>query len=242
MVKSINQYHKLNLGVMKKIFLATIISLFFTAAFAQKISRVNLTKEGVIESIFFLLDEGVTVSMTEIGTITAWGNEVISERIPSMSKLDVYPGRVEYYNVTENEAFRGKVKYIGRNHITYYGTYDREELQGKVRSIGTAIFEYYMLLDNDAYKGKIKKAGSVNFGWYSSFDNEAFKGKIKSMGNTNFVYYSSFEDKAFKGRIKSIDRFAYTYYSSMERKEFQGAVKSGSQLQNINGMKFFVKF
>jgi len=62
------------------------------------------------------------------------------------------------------------------------------------------------------------------------------------MGNTNFVYYSSFEDKAFKGRLKSIDRFNYTYYSSMERKEFQGAIKSGSQLQNINGIKFFVRF
>lgn len=227
---------------MKKIFIATICSLLLTTSFAQKISRINLTKDGVIESIFFLLDEGVTVSITETGSITAWGNEVISERIPSLSKLDVYPGRVEYYNSTDNEAFRGKVKYIGKNHITYYGTYDREELQGKVRSIGPVIFEYYMLLENDAFKGKIKKAGSVAFTWYSSFDNEAFRGKIRSMGNTNFAYYTSFEDKAFRGRLKSIDRFTYTYYSSMERKEFQGAVKSGSQLQNINGIKYFVKF
>ena len=55
-------------------------------------------------------------------------------------------------------------------------------------------------------------------------------------------YYTSNEDKLIRGKLKSIDRAMYTYYTSTDRKDFQGAVKSGSQLQTINGIKYFVKF
>ena len=227
---------------MKKILIAALIGLFLSSASAQKISKITLARDGAIESIYFLLEDGVTASISETGDLTGWGEEMYSDRLPNMSRLEKYMGRVEYYSNYDNESFRGKVKYIGKTQITYYGSYDKEELRGKVRSIGAAIFDYYSKFENDAMKGKIKKAGSVDFNWYSSFDNESFKGKIKSIGSTNITYYASYDDKAIRGRLKSIDRSAFTYYLSTERQEYQGALKSGSQMQTINGIRYYVKF
>ena len=44
-------------------------------------------------------------------------------------------GREEYYPLTENEAYRGKVKYIGRTRFTYYTSDDKETLKGKVKPL-----------------------------------------------------------------------------------------------------------
>jgi len=60
-------------------------------------------------------------------------------------------------------------------------------------------------------------------------------------GNTGLTYYGSFDDKAYKGRVKTIDGSAFTYYSSFDRPEYRGRMKTGTQLQVINGIKYFVK-
>lgn len=227
---------------MKKMLLSIAVMILFLATQGQKISKVTLTNDGNVEVFSFTIDNGVVVNMSKTGTITEWGTETFSERNQYYSRLDKYLGRVEYYSANDNEAFRGKVKFIGMTAITYYGTYDKEELRGKVRSIGTTIFEYYAMNENEALKGFIKAAGSVPLVWYSTFDNEAFRGKLKSLGNTAFTYYASFDDKAFRGKIKSIDRATFAYYSSNEKREYAGVIKSGTQQQYINGIKYYVKF
>ncbi len=227
---------------MKKIFLAIAVTIFFVSASGQKISKVSLNKDGTFEMFSLLLDENVTMTMGDEGTIKEWGFEVYSDRIPSMSRLEPYGGRVENYSQYDNEAFRGKVKYIGKTLITYYASYDIESLRGKVKSIGQAVVGYYSKYENELLSGKIKNVGPVNFDWYTSYDNESFKGKLKSVGSTPLTYYASYDDKIIKGRIKSIDRAMFTYYLSTEKKEYQGAVKSGSQLQTINGIKYYVRF
>lgn len=226
---------------MKKILFAIALNIFFTSAFAQKISKISLTQAGDLESMFLLLDDNVTVSFTKDGSIAAWGVEVYSDRITNYSRLENYPGRVDYYTNYDNEAFRGKVKFIGRTSITYYGTYDKEEYRGKIKTIGSANFEYYSALDDEAVRGKLKNIGSSTVTWYTSFDNEAYKGKLKSIGATNIVYYGSFEDKAIRGKLKSIDRNTFVYYTSNDKTEYKGLLKTGNQFQTINGIKYYVR-
>ncbi len=227
---------------MKKILLSIIVTVLFISAFGQKISRIDLNRDGSFEMFSVLLDGGVTMTIKNDGSVIAWGNEVYSERIPSMIKLDVYPGRVEYYPANDNEAFRGKVKYIGKTLITYYASFDDKSFVGKIKTIGSSKIQYYTLMENEALSGKIKQAGNISITWYTTYDNEALKGKLKSVGSTNLNYYASFDDILIRGKIKSIDRAMFTYYTSNERKDFQGSVKSGSQLQTINGIKYFVRF
>lgn len=227
---------------MKKIFLAIAVTVFFANVFGQKISRVSINRDGSFEMFSLLLDDNITMTMASDGSISAWGIEVYSERNQNMSKLDTYPGRVEYYSANDNEAFRGKVKYIGKTLISYYASFDLESLRGKVKTIGSSNVDYYSKYDNDLLKGKLKKIGSVTIDWYNAYDNEALRGKLKSVGPTILNYYASFDDKLIQGKIKSIDRTMFTYYLSTDRKEFQGAVKSGSQLQTINGIKYFIHF
>ncbi|MEP7163629.1 MAG: hypothetical protein ABI741_02990 [Ferruginibacter sp.] len=226
---------------MKKIFFAIAVTIFFTSAYGQAISKVSLNRDGGFDIFSILLEENVTVTMSADGGISAWGFEVYSERIPSMSRLENFTGRVEYYSVNDNEAFRGKVKYIGKTLITYYASYDIESLRGKVKSLGTANVGYYSSYENELLKGKLKNVGPVAINWYTTYDNEAFRGKLKSVGSTTLTYYASFDDKAIAGRIKNIDRATFTYYLSTEKKEYQGMVKSGTQLQTINGIKYYVK-
>jgi len=227
---------------MKKVFLAIVVTVFCAGAFAQKVEKITLSREGNFEMMAFLLDENVTVNMSNDGAISAFGVEIYSDRIPNFSRLDKFPGRTEYYSANDNEAFSGKVKYIGKTLITYYASFDNESLRGKVKSIGSTNFEYYSLSENETVRGKIKQAGSVQFGWYTTYDNEAMKGKLKSVGSTTLNYYASFDDKAFKGKIKSIGNATFTYYSSLEKAEYRGSLKSGTQMQTINGVKYYVKF
>ena len=227
---------------MKKVFLSLAATILFAAAFAQKVNKITINRDGTLDKIAFLLDDNITLNMTNDGTVSAFGVEVFSERIPNYSKLDVYPGRVEYYSANDNEAFRGKVKYIGRTMITYYASYDNESFRGRVKSIGSTNFEYYQQAENELLKGYIKQAGNVSFQWYSSFDNEALRGKLKSVGSTNLTYYGSFDDKMIKGKIKGIGNASFTYYTSLEKPEYRGAVKTGTQSQTINGVKYYVNF
>ncbi|MEO6489679.1 MAG: hypothetical protein ABIO04_07035 [Ferruginibacter sp.] len=227
---------------MKKIFAFFALAFLMVSGFAQKIAKVTLTRDGQVEMFSFNIDNGITLNMTKDGNITEWGSEVYSDRNQTLTRLEKYLGRVEYYSNTDNEAFRGKVKYIGMTAITYYGTYDREEMRGKVRSIGTTIFEYFSKNENESLGGIIKTVGSLGFGWYTTFDNEAFRGKLRNIGTTTLTYYATYDDKAIIGRIKSIDRATFTYYTSNERREYAGMLKSGTQQQFINGIKYYVKF
>ena len=140
---------------MKKIFLLIIVACSFATSFGQKIAKVSINRDGTFDMFTILLDDA-TITMGDDGNIKAWGIEVYSDRIPSMSRLEPFPGRIEYYSSYDNESFRGKVKYIGKTLITYYASYDIESLRGKVKSLGQSNITYYSAYENDLLKGKSK--------------------------------------------------------------------------------------
>lgn len=223
---------------MKQVSLILILCVFAFSSNAQRIAKVTLNAAGGTEMISIGLDDAIiNVSLT--GNIINYGVEYFSEKISNYSRIENYNGRLEIYTTTDDKAFQGKVKYIGRTPVTYYASYDIEALQGKIKSIGNLTFNYYMPYDEESAKGKIKSIGSNNVTFYTSYDNEALRGKLKSIGNTNLNYYSSFEDSAFRGKIKSIGQVSFTYYASFDR-QFAGAMKTGTQRQNVNGINFVV--
>lgn len=225
---------------MKKLSLLLPLFLIGSMSFSQNLSRVTISESGSIEKLSFGLKENVLLNISKDGNIIDWGIERYAgqsfERNPG--RLDPYQGRVEYYNESENEAFRGKVKSIGGTIITYYASFDQETMAGKVKSIGPNKFEYYQKFENDAFKGNIKTAGTTNFTWYSSYDNAAFSGKPKSIGQSALSYYTNMDDAAFRGKIKNIGGTNFTYYSSSDQRELRGRMRMGTNLQVINGIKF----
>ncbi len=230
---------------MKKISLLIIVSLLAFTGIAQQISKVTLARSGELEMISLTVDDNVIIHLSDGGNIIKFGLEPYNIRTENFGdytdKLDPYAGRIEYYTANDNEAFRGKVKYIGKTHITYFASFDDEALKGKIKSIGASLLSFYMAFEDKAFKGKLKKIGAVEFAYYSSFDNEAFRGKLRQVGLSSLTYYSSFDDKAFAGMIKSVGNMSYTYYSSYDRIEFRGARKTGRALEYINGIRFYVK-
>jgi|SRR5436190_4648554 len=225
---------------MKKIFLVIAGLFIFLTGYSQNISKIIITADGTLDNFSFGLDENVLVYVTRDGHISNWGfDKYIGYQENYMDRLEPYVGRTEYYTQNDDEALRGKVKYIGRTLLSYYPSYEKEELRGKLKSIGPYILDYYLSYDDKAYAGNIKSIGRQNITWYASFDNEMLRGKLKSVGPTLLNYYGSFEDRAYRGRIKSIDRFNITYYSSFE--QYSGAVKSGSNVLIANGIKYFVR-
>jgi BspA type Leucine rich repeat region (6 copies) len=223
---------------MKRFITSTFLLLSILFVQAQKISRVTIANASTVESLTIGLDDAVIV-INENGTITNYGVENFSDKIPNYSRIDPYTGRTENYATTDDKAFQGKIKYIGRTGITYYASYDLPELQGKIKSIGNLVFTYYMSFEDASLKGKIKAIGASSFSYYSSYENDAIKGKLKSIGNTTLVYYGGFDDKAIKGKIKSIGFASFTYYTSFD-KQFAGSMKTGVRMQNINGITFLV--
>jgi hypothetical protein len=225
---------------MKMIFLAFTASFIFMIGYSQSISKITITNNGTIDVISIGLDENVQVYLTKDGNISNWGfDKFIGYQENYDGVLEPYMGRVEYYTQDDDEALRGKIKYIGRTLITYYPSYEREELKGKIKSIGSFIVNYYFSYDDRAFAGNIKTIGQQIITWYASYENEAVKGKLKAVGPTSITYYGSFEDKAYSGKIKSIGRFTITYYSSFE--QYSGSVKTGTQLLNANGIKYFIR-
>jgi len=227
---------------MKYAFL--IVSFFGLAvtANAQRIEKVSIRTNGDFESFSIAIDNGVTMNLSKDGNLIEYGTEVVSDRNRNLTRLEKFLGRVEKYSDFDNEAFRGKVKYIGMTPITYYASYDKEELRGKIRSIGTSIIDYYTKAESDLLSGYIKSFGPNQIQWYSNFDNQAFRGKLKAVGNTNITYYASYDDKAYQGKLKSIGNASFTYYSSNEKREYAGMMKTGTQSQIINGIRFYIKY
>lgn len=225
---------------MRKLLLFCSIMLTGSFSFAQHLSKITITGNGQVDGFAIGLDEQVEIYLSKEGTITRWGyDKFIGYQENYLNQLEPYVGRVEYYSQLDDEALRGKPKYIGKTLVTYYPSYENEMLKGKVKSIGGINFDYYLSFDDAAYKGLIKTLGQNSITWYASFENEALKGKLKSVGATQIAYYSSFEDKAFRGKIKSIDRFSLTYYSSFE--QYSGSMKTGLQVMNANGIKYYIR-
>ncbi len=226
---------------MAKLYFGLILTFFFTPASAQNLAQITIGSRGNQDIITFLVDEAVVVNITKDGKITDWGIERTYQRTGIYPILEKYMGKEEYYPSTDNEAYRGKVKYIGRTLFTYYTSNDNEALKGKVKTIGTNILDYYRDYDDAAFKGNLKNAGPVTFTYYSSFDDESYKGKIKSVGSIALAYYGSIDDKAYRGKIKNVDRNLFTYYSSYDRKEYSGMMKTGSSIISSGGLKFIIK-
>jgi hypothetical protein len=229
---------------MKKILIFTLTVFLFANGFTQRLAKLTFADNGNLEVISFELPEAVIINVSKDGSIVKWGVNRYAGREVQIyeDKLDEYTGRVEYYRSTDNEAFRGKIKYIGTTAFTYYASYDIESLRGKLRSIGTTIIDYYQNYEDAAFKGNIKKIGNFDFAWNSSFDNEALKGKLRSVGATNIDYFPSFAEKAFAGKIKSIAGNNFTYFSQFDSKEYpRGKIKTGAQIQYHNGIKYFIR-
>lgn len=230
---------------MKKILFLLVINFIALASFCQQVAKITLGSAGNLEMISIAVDDGVIINLLDDGSISKFGTEPYNIRTEGYGdytdKLEPYSGRIEYFTPNDNEAFRGKVKYIGKTPITYYASYDEESLRGKIKSIGAALVSYYQDFEDKAFKGKLKNIGSTTFSYFSSFDNEAFRGKLRTVGPTTLSYYTSYDDKLYGGKIKNIGNFSYTYYSAFDRPEYRGARKTGQPIQYINGTKFYVK-
>ncbi len=231
--------------VMKKAILAVIFSLSVFISSAQRIYKVTLADNGNSTITTVALDENVVINISQDGNLTEWGVDRYFGRTDNNinRKLDPYTGRIEYYTENDNEAFKGKIKFIGKTLITYYATFDNPVFSGRIKSIGNQKFEYYSNYDEVASQGKIKQLGQQTFTYYSSFDNEAYKGKLKAVGSVGVTYYSSVEDKAFAGKVKSVGGSQFVYYSSQDpQKPLRGMLKTGRQLQTLNGIIFWIKY
>jgi hypothetical protein len=225
---------------MKKLCLSALTLVICSAVFSQRIAKITITGNGLINGIVVGLDENVEVYLSKEGQIMKWGfDRFIGYQENYNDYLEPYVGRVEYYTQNDDEALRGKLKYIGRTLISYYPSYEIEALRGKMKSIGSINMDYYLSFDDKSQAGNLKSIGGQNVSWYPSYENEALRGKIKSLGPTVFTYYGSFEDKAFRGKIKSIDGFNFIYYSSYE--QYSGSMKSGNSILNANAIKYYVR-
>ncbi|MGH2565824.1 MAG: hypothetical protein ACRDE5_15005 [Ginsengibacter sp.] len=227
---------------MRKISTLIIFTCFLIPAFSQKLAHIIIDNRGTSDVISFAIDESIFFNLTKDGKIIDWG---VEDDRPGPKffppKLAKYMGREEYYSATDDEAYRGKIKYLGSALITYYTANDNEALKGKIKMIGSNFFTYYTAYDDAAFKGNIKTAGPVSFTYYASYDDESYRGKIKTVGATSLAYYGMIDDKAFRGKIKNIDRNAFTYYSSYDRKEYSGMPKTPNQMAVSGGVQFLVK-
>jgi hypothetical protein len=228
---------------MKKLLAVIVIPFFMLPLMAQKIAKISLQNNGHFDRVTVELGEAVVLHLSKTGQIVKWGVDIYTGRDDNYKdRLDEYTGKTGYFAPTEDSAYRGKIKFIGRTYLTYYASYENEWLQGKIKSIGNLSIDYYQAYENEAYRGNIKNAGPLLFAWYPSYDNEGFRGKLKSMGTTPLIYYSSFDDIAYRGKIKSIGSSTFTYYSSFDRAGYQGALKTGAQIIIVNGVKYLTRF
>lgn len=220
-------------------YVTTIIALLFLIeSKSQTLTQVTIRGNGNLDCFVISLSENLQVYLSKDGVISKWGfDRFVGVQENHNGQLDPYVGRVEYYTQNEDEALKGKVKYIGRTMLTYYASFENETLKGKIKAIGTTNFDYFLNQEDAAFKGNIKQIGQQNISWYSSFDNEGYRGKLKSVGITSITYFGSFEDKSVKGKVKNIGGNAFTYYSSFEN--FSGGLKTGNTFSTINSVKYY---
>jgi len=225
---------------MKKLFLIVTTVVFCATVFGQRISKITITGTGTVNDIVIGLDENVQIYISKEGQISKWGfDRFIGNQENFNDYLEPYVGRVEYYNQNDDEAIRGRVKYIGRTLISYYPSYEIESLRGRLKSIGSLNLDYYQSFEDKSLAGNLKIIGQQSVTWYPSYENEAFRGKLKTVGVTTLTYFGSFEDKAFRGKIKSIGSFNFSYFSSFE--QFSGSMKNGMSIINANAVKYYLR-
>lgn len=223
-----------------KVILTALLFFFSCTLFAQQISKVTLNSSGATEMITIQTNDAV-INLSLDGNIVNYGVEYASERIAGYTRVEKYTGRTDMFGDNDDVSFRGKLKYLGQTAVTYYASYDDDLLKGKVKTIGGLNFDYFRQYDDEALRGKIKSIGNSNLDYYTGFDNAALKGKLKTIGLTQITYYSSFDDKAYAGKIKSIGSTPFTYYASYDSR-YAGAMKTGTQMQNLNGITFYIKW
>lgn len=224
-----------------KFILTTFFLSLVVSVQAQRLNKVTMTENGDLQSIAVELDENVVVNLTPTGDVGEYGIDIYKGRTDRMQeRLEQFTGKVDRYSDMVDEAFRGKIRYIGMRELTYYSSTEDPELAGKLKSIGTSRVEYYTKYDEVALRGKIKRIGSNDILYYSSFD-ASFGGKVRSIGPVQINYYTNFEDKAFRGKVKSIGSFNFAYYSSYDRKELAGNLKNGWRIHYVNGIKFVLR-
>src|SRR6185436_1119845 len=105
-----------------KRFLFTLAAMFlFALSFGQRLSQITITNGGNSDIISFITEDAVIVNMSNDGKIIDFGIDSSTGRYYNTpGRLEKYMGRIEYYTDNDNEAYRGKVKYIGRASFTYY--------------------------------------------------------------------------------------------------------------------------
>lgn len=227
---------------MKKLIVALFFLCFNTLAFAQIAGKITIGRNGELETFGIDAGNNLWINLAKDGKIINYGYDPYLGQMENyQEKLTTFNGRLEHYGDNENEAFRGKIKYLGPLLITYFSSYDFELLRGKIKSIGKLSLDYYQGFENEAYRGFIKQIGTTQLSWYGSTENAGLKGKLRKYGNVQISYYNAYDDKAFAGKLKSIDKHQYSYYSSLDRIEYRGALKSGSLIVISGGMKFFAK-
>ena len=228
---------------MKKILLVSFLVALIQPLTAQQLAKISILNDGNFDRLSFDLGESVLLHVSNEGEIIKWGVDIYAGRDDNYSdRLDEYTGKTGYYGPTDDSAFRGKIKFIGRTYFTYYASYEHEILKGRLKAIGNMNIKYYLDFEDAEYRFLIKNVGRYLFTWYGSFDNEGYRGKLKSVGNAALTYYSSFEDPLIRGRIKSVDRYIYTYYNSFDKPELRGSIKVGAQTILVGGIKFHIRW
>lgn len=227
---------------MRFLYVIMLLACTGLTAQSQRLNRIIITGQGQQVVFSYLLDESVVVNISQDGSIVDWGVDLYADRQNDfvVRPLQKYNGRVEYYTPSDNEAFRGKIRYIGKYPITYYASFDDKMQAGKIKTLGNINFDYYLKFEDAMMQGKLRTVGQSTISYYSSFDNVGFKGKLRAVGPVQITYYSSFDDKAFSGKIKSINNSQIQYYSSFEPR-MAGALKSGSWIQNHNGIMYWIR-
>ena len=225
---------------MKSLPTAIIFLNCFSNLSAQRISKIAINTAGILQMFSITTDDNAVINLNPNGEVINYGTEYFSEKIQNFYRVEKFNGRVDLFVATDDKAFQGKVKYIGRTAVTYYASYDIEPLRGKIKSIGNLAINYFMEFEDANLKGKIKSIGSTQLQYFTNFDNEALRGKLKSVSSTSLNYYTSFDDRSFQGKIKSIGQINFTYYPSFE-KQFAGAMKTGNFTQNVAGINYLIQ-
>lgn len=230
---------------MKKTITLTLAFLFIGlgSLFAQRVHKMILADKGASIITGFLLNESVVIYIGQDGNISEWGVDLYADRAGDQvpRKLTPYGGRIEYYTDKDNEAFRGKIKYIGNTLITYFASFDDKDKAGRIKTMGTIPLNYFTTFDDPSAKGKLRSVGKSTYNYYTNFDNDGFKNKIKSVGSVGFTYFATTDDKALVGKVKSVNNKPFTYYTSQDQPQLRGVLRTGSLTQVINGVTYLIK-
>ena len=113
---------------MKSLLTAIVFFNFLTNLSAQRISKITINTEGALQIFSITTDDNAVINVNPNGEVVNYGTEYFSEKIQNFSRIEMFNGRVDLFGSTDDKAFQGKLKYIGRTAVTYYASYDIEAL------------------------------------------------------------------------------------------------------------------